>query len=177
MREDYATFCVAFWRASCYNVVVERKIHAHWGTLLVRWLYAILMLGPAFGLSYLTQYLWHIQWYTLFAVIAGVLVLAMVYNTVNTLRTRVTHNDHGDALVVTDGVLGTRTHTFRYDRMISYRTKPSRLDAKLGCVQLVLCAAVGAGEQEEYTLCLSAADADIVLEDLHRHLSPDPSAR
>ena len=144
---------------------------SHWGTLLVRWISAVVMLGLGVGLSFLTQHLWQIQWYALYIPIVAVILLGMLYNTVNTLRTRVTHNAQGDGLLVVDGVFGKREHLFLYSRMESYRTKPSRLDDKMGCTQIVLEATRGLGENETYTLCLSKADADALLADLAAHLS------
>lgn len=149
---------------------MELNLRSHWGALVRRWIYAILLLVPGAGLAFLTQYLWQIQWYTLMIAIAAVLLLTMIYNTLNTLRIRVTHNAAGDAIVIREGVFGTRQHVFRYDRLQSYRTRPSRIDDLLGCVQITLTGAAGAGEMVEYTLCLSRADCDALLMDLQQHL-------
>ena len=137
----------------------------------MRWIYAVVMLGAGVGLSFLTQYLWEIKWYALFGAIAAVILLGMIYNTVNTIVTRVTHNRQGDGILIVDGVLGRREHLFLYSRMLSYQTKPSKLDDKMGCTQIILEATRGLNDKETYTLCLSKADADALLNDLAAHLS------
>ena len=150
---------------------VEPNLRSHWGALLVRWIYAMVMLGLGVGLSFLTQYLWEIRWYALFIPIVAVILLGMAYNTVNTLKTRVTHNKQGDGILVVDGVWGRREHLFLYSHMESYRTKPSRLNDKLGCVEIILEANRSVSEKETYTLCLSQKDADTLLKDLAAHLN------
>lgn len=137
----------------------------------MRWIYAVGILAVAVGLSFLTQYLWKIRWYTLYVPIVVLVVLAMLYNTVNTAKVRVGHNPAGDALVITDGVFGKKVHHFAYQRMESYRTKPSKIYDKMGCGQITLVAIRGLNEREEYTLCLSKADLERLLDDLHEHLS------
>jgi len=150
---------------------VELNLKSHWGTLLVRWIYAVVMLALGVGLSFLTQHLWEIRWYALYIPIVAIILLGMAYNTVNTLRTRVTHNPQGDGILVVDGVFGKKEHLFLYSRMESYRTKPSKLDDKMGCTQVILEAARGMSDKETYTLCLSKKDADRLLDDLAYHLS------
>lgn len=149
---------------------MELNLKSHWGALLRRWIYAVVLIGLAVGLAFLTQYLWQIAWYMLFAPIAGLIVLGMTYNTVNTLRTRVqTMGDEG--ISVREGVLGDRVHRLLYNRMISYETKPNRLDDKLGCVTVVLSAYVGATDKDEVSVCLSTQDAEQLLSVLAKHLT------
>jgi len=160
----------AFLRNACYNGRVELNLRSHWGALVRRWIYAVGLLAPAVGLSFLTQYLWQIQWYSLFIPVGAVILLSMVYNTLNTLKVRVTHNEAGDAILITDGVFGTRTHLFAYARMESYRTKPDKLHDKMGCQEITLTAIRGLQDREEYTLCLSKEDLTVLLADLREHL-------
>jgi uncharacterized membrane protein YdbT with pleckstrin-like domain len=158
--------CLAAW----YTMVVELSLKSHWGALLRRWIYAIALLAVGVGLSFLTQYLWQIDWYALFIPIAGIILVSMLYNTLNTFKVRVTHTPDREALVISEGVLSRRVHVYRYQRIQGYRTKPSKLDDALGCVQLTITAYIGANEREEYTLCLSKADMDVLLADLKSHL-------
>lgn len=150
---------------------VEFVCKAHWGALVKRWIYAIGLLGLAVGLSFLTQYLWQIVWYHLYVPVAAVIVLGMAYNTVNTLRTKVYTDQAGEAVVIEDGALGRRVHRFAYARITSYRTKPSPLDDKLGCISVTLTAVVGAQDKEEYTVCLSTQNANQLLEILSAKLA------
>ena len=150
---------------------VELKCKAHWGALVKRWIYAVGLLGLAVGLSFLTQYLWQIVWYHLYIPVAAVIVLGMLYNTVNTLRTRVYTDPSGEAVVIEEGVLGRRVHRFAYARITEYHTKPSPIDDKLGCVSLTLTAMVGAQDKEECTVCLSTQNANILLDILSAKLA------
>ena len=162
---------VAFYRGRCYNKRVELNLKAHWGSLAKRWLYAVGLWGLAAALSFLTQYLWGIRWYAVFAPVSGILALAMAYNTISHLRTRVRHNAAGDAIVITDGLLGNKEHRFAYRRMTSYRTQPNALADKVGCTSVTLVAASGVGETVTYTVCLSKVDAQVLLDDLASHLA------
>ena len=150
---------------------VELRCKAHWGALVKRWIYAIGLLGLAVGLSFLTQYMWQIVWYHLYVPVAAVIVLGMIYNTINTLRTRVYTDQAGDAVVVEDGVLGRRVHRFAYARITSYSTKPSPIDDKLGCLSVTLTATVGLQDKEEYTVCLSTQNANLLLDILSARLA------
>lgn len=151
-------------------------IKSHWGLLLKRWLYALGIVALGVGLAFVCQYYWQVQWYIVLGAIGGLAVLSMGYNTLSTLRTRVRHTPDGDGIVVEDGAIGRRIHTFRYARMLSYAIRPSRYDDLVGCTTVVLCAYVGATDKEEYTLCLAKADADILLADLEQHLQQTPHA-
>ncbi len=138
---------------------------------MLRSLYAIGLLGLSVGLCFLTQRLWQIDWYKLFVPIAAIVVLAMAAGVVNHCRTRLVYAPDDEGIRIVDGVWGKRSHDFAYGRIESYRTRPSAWDRRMGALTIVLEASHGVGNREQYEICLSKADAEDLLETLHRRLS------
>lgn len=142
------------------------KIKYHAGQLLLRWLYALALLGAGAGLCFAAQAMWEIAWYQLFALLAAVVAVSMVGQTVCCVIGGVTVDQ--DGWTWREGWCGRTVRKAAYANIVNVREKRSAWDKWLHCTTLLVQARSGWDGLINATLCVSEENAKRLLSSLEQ---------
>ena len=144
-------------------------LKAHKGLLIKRLVYLLLFAGAGAGLSFLTQHLWGIQWYTLFIPIGAAMGLLAVYHVCTLCFARLEAND--DGIFIKDGIGGNKTVYIPYHQLSGYTLSGSKIEELLGYVKVTLTHQKGVAEAVDYPISLSPKDANPLFDYLATQLA------
>ena len=146
----------------------------HKGLLIRRLLYLVVFAGIGAGLSFLTQRLWGIQWYSLFIPIAAAMALLAGYHVLTLCFGRLSVNE--DGIVFCEGLGGTRVTAIPYRQIASYFVSGDKLDSLLGYVKVTVTRQKGVAETEDHLFAIPAKDANKLFDIWATEIAKAPQA-
>ena len=144
----------------------------HKGLLIRRLVYLVIFAGAGVGLSFLTQKLWNVQWYSLFIPLAAVIALLGVYQTLTLCFCSLSATE--DGVCVKEGIAGGKITRIPYRKIAGYTLSGDKLDEILGYVKVTVSEVKSVSETVDHVIALSPKDADRLFDILASEIAKAP---